>query len=120
MFDMPVPGFPRTKEDLKAMEPAVGVDGVEVYSFDKYYHSPSGGLGVITLDPLYRRLNAQNSGTDVGVSMDIIAVTNIDSLAKIVGLKIFLRFDWEDNRLHWPIGEPGQNQEWEFDTEILK
>ena len=104
MFDVSVPGM----------------DGVEVYLFDKYYASPIGGLGVITLDPSYRRLNAPNYHTDVGVGMDILAVTNIDSLDKIVGLKIFLSFEWEDNRLHWPIGGPEQNQEWEFDSEILK
>ena len=109
-----------TAEDLKAMAPIVGEDGVEVYSFEKYVYSPPGGFGVITLDREYRKVSAQDAGTDVGVGMDILAVTHIDSLDKAVGLKILFTLEWEDKRLQWPLGTPQLNQEWEFDAKILK
>ena len=52
--------------------------------------------------------------------MDILAVTHIDSLDKVVGLKIFLTLEWEDQRLQWPLGTPQSQQEWEFESKILK
>ena len=107
-------------KDLANMEPSVGEDGVDVYSFQEYVYSPIGGFGVITLNKTYKKIFAQKGGTDVGIGMDIIGVTTIDSIDKIVGLKIFLSLDWEDNRLNWPIGSPKPKQEWEFDSKILK
>ena len=102
------------------MKPSIGEDGVQVYSFDEYVYSPSGGFGMITLNQTYRKIFSQENGTDVSVGMDIIGVTTIDSIDKIVGLKMFLRLEWEDNRLLWPIGSPEANQEWEFDSKVLK
>ena len=92
-------------EDLAQMEPSEGEDGVSVYSFHEYsFHenvsTPSGGFGVITLDKTYKKIFPQEGKTDVGVGMGIIVVTTIDSIDKIVGLKIFLSLDWEDNRLN--------------------
>ena len=102
------------------MVPIVGEDGVQVYSFEKYVYSPPGGFGVITLDKAYRKISSQAGGTDVGVGMDILCVTHIDSIEKVVGLKVFLTLEWEDERLQWPLGTPQLQQEWEFDSELLK
>ena len=67
-----------------------GEDGVAVFSFQEYVDRPSGGFGVITLDKSYKKIFAQEGGTDVGVAMGIIGVTTIDSIDKIVGLKIMI------------------------------
>ena len=102
------------------MTPFVGANGVEIYAFDKYVSSPEGSFGLIGLGKAYRKTFAQENGTDVGVGIEIIGVTNVDSIEKIVGLNIFLRLEWEDNRIQWTLDGPQVGQEWEFDTKVLE
>ena len=109
-----------TRDKLQAMTPAVGTNGVEVFSFQEYYPSPIGSFGLISLKESYKKSFTQPNGTDVGVNITIMGVTRIDSIEKIVGIKIFLTLEWEDNRIVWGLGGPKNNTEWEFDPKVLK
>ena len=109
-----------TLEKLKAMVPVIGSNGAEVYSFQEFISSAKGSFGLISLRESYKKVFPQQNGTDVDVNIAIIGVTRIDSIEKVVGLKIFLTLQWEDNRIVWGLGGPQVNQEWEFDPEVLK
>ena len=102
------------------MIPAVGNNGVQVYSFQNYIPSPKGSFGLISLRESYNKVLTQPKGTEIGVNITIMGVTRIDSIEKIVGIKIFLTLEWEDNRIVWGLGGPKNNTEWEFDPKVLR
>ena len=109
-----------TKEDLKAMKPLIGEEGEEIFYFDDSVEQPPGSYGLIMLQKIYRKIVAQESGTDVGVGLGIVGVNSIDSIEKVVGLKISINLEWEDRRIGWTLGGPQVGQQWEFSSQVLK
>ena len=112
-----------TLKELKAMKPAVGSDGLRTYSFDHFVFHPPSSFGLISLESSYRKIFPQEGGTDVAVDLAVLGVSSIDSLEKIVGLKILLQLAWEDERIVWGVeGYEGPNvgEEWEFNSKILE
>ena len=82
--------------------------------------SPKESYGVIALDPNYRKRVPHENGTNVSVAMEILGITKIDSLSKVVGLEIDIFTGWEDRRINWTQGGPQVNQGLEFSSSVLK
>ena len=82
--------------------------------------SPPGSYGVIALDTNYRKRFPHENGTNVSVAMEVLGITKIDSLSKVVGLEIDISMGWEDRRINWTQGGPQVNQGLEFSSSVLK
>ena len=82
--------------------------------------SPKESYGVIALDPNYRKQFPHENGTNVSVEMEILGITKIDSLSKVVGLEIDISMGWEDRRINWTQGGPQVNQGLQFSSSVLK
>ena len=105
------------------MEPSTGLGGVKTYSFEDSVFHPPGSFGLISLEKTYRKLYSQEGGTDVKVWLEVLGISLIDSLEKLVGLKIFIQLEWEDNRIGWGLEGfkgPRIGEEWEFDSKVLR
>ena len=82
---------------------------------------PKESYGFIKLNGSnYRKLFAQDGGTDVKVNIDVLGITKIDSKTKLVGLEMILTNNWEDNRIIFPLGAPQVNESFQFDPAVLK
>ena len=82
--------------------------------------SPKESYGVIALDPNYRKRFPHENGTNVSVSMEILGITKIDSLSKVVGLEIDICMGWEDRRINWTQGGPQPKQGLQFSSSVLQ
>ena len=109
-----------SKEDLAAIQPAIGQNGAELFYFDEYVYSPPGSFGLISLNKTYKKVFAQDRGVDVPIQIEVLGVTKIDSFEKVVGLELSIHLEWEDNRVIWEFGGPKLNQEFEFNTKVLR
>ena len=107
-------------DDFEAMKTTTNEDGVEVFYFDDFVYSPSGSFGMISLNKTYRKIQTQEGGADIEVQLEVLDVTKINSHSEIVGLEIMLNLKWEDNRIIWTFGGPKEDQEFEFDTKVLR
>merc|ERR1719315_336827 len=104
------------------MRPALGSGGLRTFSFDHYVVHPPSSFGLISLNSSYRKIFPQDGGTDVAVDLAVLGVSSVDSPEKVVGLKIYLELEWEDNRIDWGVPGyegPKDGEEWEFSTKIL-
>ena len=82
---------------------------------------PKESYGFIKLNGSnYRKLFAQDRGTDVKVNIDVLGITKIDSKTKLVGLEMILTNNWEDNRIIFPLGAPQVNESFQFGPAVLK
>ena len=103
----------------KNMEPTKSKDGTLKFIFMNRKRTPEGSFGMFSFDNKYKNLVGPGTGTDVEVDMEIFTVTNVDSLEKTIGIELKLHIAWEDVRIEW-TDYPESNEEWEFETDVLK
>ena len=112
-----------TLDELNAMKPSIGEDGVKTFYFDHLVFHPPGSFGLISLEKTYRKMFAQEGGVDVDVGVNVEGVSAVDSLKELVGLKIFIELEWEDRRIQWGVEGlqgPRVGEKWEFNTGVLE
>ena len=110
-------------DELNAMKPSIGEDGVKTFYFDHSVFHPPGSFGLISLEKTYRKIFPQEGGADVDVGVGVVGVSAVDSLKELVGLKIFIQLEWEDNRIQWGLEGlegPRVDEQWEFNTRVLE
>ena len=104
--------------DYKKKEPTVITDvsmletmkssdlGTNEYNFDTDQEEvdPEYGFGMMKLPSSYRKNKApgsKDSPTDIRVILQPLAITDISSEDKTVGLEIYMSLRWKDSRIEW-------------------
>lgn len=106
---------------LEASAAANPTDGeTKTVSFLMVVQEPPLAMGTFAVESSYNPSRAPAGGAEVGVSLEVLAVTRIDSAEKTAGVHMALTIAWQDPRIKFKTREPNVKEEFEFSPDVLK